>query len=83
MNIAWFTEIQNVFKVHICQDAIPPIHSTILQICVIKIGLGSNLKYLSKINEGTEWSKISIRAVFWQSERKKRILFARFKSCIF
>ena len=32
------------------------------------------------INEGTEWSKIFIRAVFWHYECKKRFLFAKFKN---
>ena len=53
---------------------------------VVKMDLWSkfsNFKHLQKINEGTEWSKISIRAVFWHYVYKKRFIFAKFKSCIF
>ena len=61
-------------------------NSRIMHFCVFKIDLWnkiSNFKHLQKINESTEWSKISIRAVFWHYECNKRFVFAKFKSCIF
>ena len=63
-----------------------PRNLRIFHFCVIKIDLWSkfsNFKHLQKINEGQEWSKISIRAVFWHYEYNKRFIFDKFKSCIF
>ena len=63
-----------------------PRNSRIFHFCVIKIDLWSkfsNFKHLQKINEGPEWSKISIRAVFWHYECSKRFVIAKFKSGIF
>ena len=61
-------------------------NSRFFHFCVIKINIWSkfsNFKRLQIINEGQEWSKISIRAVFWHYECSKRFIFAKFKSCTF